>query len=74
MQLKHLGFVKILAINAVVLLWKLYGFAKQMTGPFKSTVEKVELVVTAVARPICYTFKEVPGDILVFLDNKVKKK
>ncbi|KAL8500781.1 hypothetical protein ACS0TY_020386 [Phlomoides rotata] len=70
-RVKHLGFVKVLAINAVFVVLKLYGYAKQKSGPLKSTVGKVERAVTDVVEPVYYEFKEVSSDILVFLDNKV---
>ncbi|KAL0327374.1 UNVERIFIED_CONTAM: REF/SRPP-like protein [Sesamum angustifolium] len=71
MQLKHLGFVRILVINAAVLVSNLYIYAKQNSGPLKSTVGKVEDAVTAVVSPVYERFKSIPSDILVFLDKKV---
>lgn len=71
MQLEHLGFVRILAINAAVLVSNLYIYAKQNSGPLKSTVEKVEDAVTTVVSPVYERFKGIPTDILVFLDKKV---
>ncbi|KAL2484431.1 REF/SRPP-like protein [Abeliophyllum distichum] len=70
-QLKHLRFVRILAINAVVMVSNLYDYAKQNSGPLKSTVGTVENAVTAVVGPVYQKFKDVPGDVLVFLDKKV---
>ncbi|XP_057811150.1 REF/SRPP-like protein At1g67360 [Salvia miltiorrhiza] len=70
-QLKRLGFVRGLAINAAVLVTALYGYAKENSGPLKSTVGKVENAVTAVVGPVFERFKGVPGDFLVFLDRKV---
>ncbi|KAL2510354.1 REF/SRPP-like protein [Forsythia ovata] len=71
MQLKHLRFVRILAINAVVMVSNLYDYAKQNSGPLKSTVGTVENAVSAVVGPVYEKFKDVPGDFLVFLDKKV---
>ncbi|CAI9761702.1 unnamed protein product [Fraxinus pennsylvanica] len=71
MQLKHLMFVRILAINAVVMVSNLYDYAKQNSGPLKSTVGTVENAVTAVVGPVYEKFNDVPGDVLVFLDKKV---
>ncbi|KAK4399606.1 REF/SRPP-like protein [Sesamum angolense] len=56
MQLKHLGFVRILVINAAVLVSNLYIYAKQNSGPLKSTVGKVEDAVTAVVDEATYKF------------------
>ncbi|GFP88383.1 ref/srpp-like protein at1g67360, partial [Phtheirospermum japonicum] len=70
-QLKHLGFIRVLAIHAAVIVSNLYDSAKQNSGPLKSTVEKAENAVTAVASPVYDRLKGVPVDILVFLDNKV---
>lgn len=70
-QLKRLGFVRVLAINAAVVVTSLYGYAKDNSGPLKSTVGKVENAVTAVVGPVFERFKGLPADILVFLDKKV---
>ncbi|KAL3818692.1 hypothetical protein ACJIZ3_004597 [Penstemon smallii] len=70
-QLKHLGFVRILTINAVVLVSNLYDYAKRNSGSLKSTVTKVENAVTSVVSPAYEKFKSIPTDLLVFLDNKV---
>ncbi|CAI9093203.1 OLC1v1028643C1 [Oldenlandia corymbosa var. corymbosa] len=70
-ELKHLGFVKVAAINAVVCISHLYDYAKQNSGSFKSTLETVENAVTTVVRPVYGRFKGVPDDALVFLDMKV---
>ncbi|KAL8550699.1 hypothetical protein ACS0TY_009198 [Phlomoides rotata] len=70
-RLKRLGFVKILAINAVVLVSNLYDYAKRNSGPLKSTVGKVEHAVTSVVGPVYSKFNQVPTDILLFLDGKV---
>ncbi|KAL3511437.1 hypothetical protein ACH5RR_030838 [Cinchona calisaya] len=70
-ELKHLGFVSVIGINAIVLVSHLYGYAKQNSGPLKSTVESVENAVTTVVGPVYERFKGLPDDLLVFLDNKV---
>lgn len=63
--------MRILAINAAVVVSNLYDYAKQNSGPIKSTVGKVENAVAAVVGPVYERFKSVPADILVFLDEKV---
>ncbi|KAL1539254.1 hypothetical protein AAHA92_27894 [Salvia divinorum] len=70
-ELKRLGFVRFLAINAAVVVTNLYGYAKENSGPLKSTVGKVESTVTAVVGPVFERFKGFHAHILVFLDNKV---
>lgn len=70
-QLKRLGFVRMIAINALVCLSNLYEYAKQSSGPLKSTVGTVESTVTTVVGPFYNQFKGVPDDLLVFLDEKV---
>lgn len=73
-QLKRLGFVRMIAINALVCVSNLYEYAKQSSGPLKSTVETVESTVTTVVGPVYLKFKGVPVDLLVFLDEKVLSK
>ncbi|XP_055810486.1 REF/SRPP-like protein At1g67360 [Solanum dulcamara] len=70
-NLKHLGFVRLFAINTAVLVSNLYDYAKQNSGPLRSTVGTVEKAVTTVVRPVYERFKGVPDEVLVFLDKKV---
>ncbi|KAG8365886.1 hypothetical protein BUALT_Bualt17G0018600 [Buddleja alternifolia] len=70
-ELKHLGFVRILTINAVVLVSNIYDYAKESSGSLKSTFGSVENAVTAVVGPVYYRVKGLPTCLLVFLDNKV---
>lgn len=70
-NLKHLGFVRVLAINTAVLVSNLYEYAKQTSGPLRSTVGTVENAVTTVVRPVYERLKGVPDEVLVFLDKKV---
>ncbi|GAA0154203.1 hypothetical protein LIER_12257 [Lithospermum erythrorhizon] len=70
-ELKYLGLVRVMAINAVVLVSNLYEFAKQSSGPLKSTVENVEKAVSTVVTPVYERFKGLPEDVLVFVDTKV---
>lgn len=70
-QLKHLGFVRMIAINAVICVSTLYEYAKQNSGAFKSTVANVESAAITVVGPVYETFKGVPSDVLLFLDTKV---
>lgn len=70
-NLKHLGFVRVLAINTAVLVSNLYDYAKQNSGPLRSTVGTVENAVTTVVKPVYERLKGVPDEVLVFLDKKV---
>ncbi|KAG6383602.1 hypothetical protein SASPL_156637 [Salvia splendens] len=70
-QLKRLGFVRSLVINAVVLLSNIYDHAKQNSGSLRPTVDRAEGAVTALVTPIYHRFRDVPTHLLVFLDNKV---
>lgn len=69
--LKHLGFVRIAAIQALVCVSNLYDCAKRNLGPLRSTVGAVEDAATSVISPIYDKFKDVPDHLLVFLDKKV---
>ncbi|KAJ1407351.1 Rubber elongation factor [Sesbania bispinosa] len=70
-ELKHLGFVKIAAIQAFVCVSNLYQYAEQNSGPLRSAVGTVEGTVTTVLGPLYDRIKGVPHDLLVFVDNKV---
>ncbi|KAK2438046.1 hypothetical protein P8452_33820 [Trifolium repens] len=70
-ELKHLGFVKIAAIQAFVCMSSLYDYAKQNSGPLRSAVGTVEGTVTTVLGPVYHKFKPLPQDLLRFFDNKV---
>ncbi|KAL2519714.1 REF/SRPP-like protein [Abeliophyllum distichum] len=71
MQVKHLRFVRIIAINAAVIVSNIYDYAKQNSGPLKSTVGTVENAVASVIGPVYEKFKGVPGALLIFLDKKL---
>ncbi|KAJ4972875.1 hypothetical protein NE237_006049 [Protea cynaroides] len=70
-ELKHLGFIKIAAINTLICITNLYGYAKQNSGFLKSGILTVESTVTTFVTPVCEKFKDVPNNLLVFLDKKV---
>lgn len=70
-ELNHLGFVRVAAIHVLVCVSSLYEYAKQNSGPLRSTVGTVEGVVTNVVGPVYEKFKGVPHHLLVFLDKKV---
>lgn len=70
-ELKYLGFVRVIAIKAIVCVWSMYKYAKEHTGPFKWCIGMKERVATAVVRPFYNKFKGIPDDILFYFDNKV---
>ncbi|GLT86685.1 hypothetical protein SLE2022_048070 [Rubroshorea leprosula] len=70
-KLKHLGFMRMAAIQALVCVSNLYEYAKQNSGPLRSTVGTVEGAVTTVVSPVYEKLKGVPDHLLVFLDGKV---
>ncbi|XP_015958003.1 REF/SRPP-like protein At1g67360 [Arachis duranensis] len=70
-ELKHLGFVRIAAIQAFVCVSNLYQYAKHNSGSLRSAVGTVEGTVSAVLGPVYNKFRDVPDDLLVFVDNKV---
>ncbi|CAI0627285.1 unnamed protein product [Linum tenue] len=70
-ELKHLGIVRLAAIKALVTVSSLYGYAKQNSGPLRSTVGNVEGAVASVVGPVYQKFKGVPDHVLVFFDRKV---
>jgi len=70
-ELKHLGFVRVAALNAAACISSLYDYAKQNSGSLKSAFGRVEDAVTAVVRPVYDRINGVPDDVLVFLDKKV---
>ncbi|RYR64009.1 hypothetical protein Ahy_A03g010168 [Arachis hypogaea] len=70
-ELKHLGFVRIAAIQAFVCVSNLYQYAKHNSGPLRSAVGAVEGTVSAVLGPVYNKFRDVPDDLLVFVDNKL---
>ncbi len=73
LELKHLGFVRIAAIQALVCVCNLYNYAKSNSGPLRSAVGTVESAVTTVVGPVYERFKGVPDDILVYVDTKVNE-
>ncbi|KAJ7957560.1 Rubber elongation factor protein (REF) [Quillaja saponaria] len=70
-ELKHLGFVRIVAIQALVCVSNIYEYAKQNCGPLRSTVGTVEGTVTTVLYPVYEKLKDFPDDLLVFIDHKI---
>ncbi|KAI3967618.1 hypothetical protein MKW92_003493 [Papaver armeniacum] len=70
-NLKHLAFIHIATVQAVVFLSKLYKFAKEKSGPLKPGVESVEGTLKTVVAPVYDKFKDIPYNVLKFVDRKV---
>ncbi|MQL90402.1 hypothetical protein Taro_023003 [Colocasia esculenta] len=70
-KLKYLDFVHLAAVRAVVCLSRLYGYAKESSGPLKPGVETVEGIVRSVISPVYDKFHDVPYELLKFVDRKV---
>ncbi|XLT12486.1 hypothetical protein HN51_058176, partial [Arachis hypogaea] len=66
-ELKHLGFVRVAAIQTFVVVTNLYEYAKQNSGPLRSAVGTVEGTVTSVLGPVYNKLKDVPDDVLFLL-------
>ncbi|MBA0556487.1 hypothetical protein Golob_026584 [Gossypium lobatum] len=71
--LKHLNFVRVATIHALVCVSNLYDYSKQNSGPLRSAVDAVESAVTTAVCPVYGKFKDVPDHFLGFLDDKVDK-
>lgn len=63
--------MRVAAIHALVCASNLYEYAKQNSGPLRSTVGTAEGAVTTVVGPVYQKLKGVPDDLLSFLDRKV---
>ncbi|GAB2280628.1 hypothetical protein Dimus_015255 [Dionaea muscipula] len=70
-ELKHLGSVRAAAIQTIVFVSAIYDYAKHNSGSLMPTLERVEGAVAAVVSPVYDKFKDVPDDLLLFLDAKV---
>ncbi|GAB2297665.1 hypothetical protein Dimus_031753 [Dionaea muscipula] len=70
-ELKHLGFVRMAVIQTIVFVWAVYEYAKQNSGSWKPTIQRVEVAVVAAMSPVYDKFKDVPDNLLLFLDGKV---
>ena len=69
--MKRLGFVRVAAIHALVYMSNLYDYAKQNSGPLRSTIGTIEGAVTTIVGPVYEKFKGIPDALLSFLDKKV---
>ncbi|KAG6773181.1 hypothetical protein POTOM_020442 [Populus tomentosa] len=70
-RLKYLQFVQVAAVHAVLTFTNLYIYAKDKAGPLKPGVETVEGTVKSVVGPVYDKFREVPIEVLKFVDRKI---
>lgn len=70
-KLKYLDFVQVVAIYVIVLFSSIYNYAKGNSGPLKSGIQTVQGAVQAVIGPVYHKFRDVPFQLLVFVDRKV---
>lgn len=70
-ELKHLQFVTVIALNALLCASNLYACAKRNSGSLKSSVNVVENTVISILRPVYEKFKGVPYGLLLTIDLKV---
>ncbi|ONK61594.1 uncharacterized protein A4U43_C08F31590 [Asparagus officinalis] len=71
-KLKYLDFVHVAAIQALVCVSRLYDWAKENSGPLKPGVQTVEGTVKTVVGPVYEKFRDLPFEILKFVDTKVR--
>ncbi|KAH7846906.1 hypothetical protein Vadar_019509 [Vaccinium darrowii] len=70
-RLKYLEFVQVVTLHALMCCSRLYGYAKDNSGPLKPSVETVEGTVKTVVGPVYDKFHDVPIGLLKFVDHKV---
>ncbi|KAI3770577.1 hypothetical protein L6452_01715 [Arctium lappa] len=70
-KLKYLQFVQVALLHAVLYASRVYGFAKQNSGPLKPGVETIEGALKTVVAPAYDKFHGVPVEVLKFVDRKV---
>lgn len=70
-RLKYLEFVQVATLHALMCFTRLYGYAKDNSGPLKPGVETVEGTVKTVVGPVYDKFHDVPIGLLKFVDHKV---
>jgi hypothetical protein len=71
-RLKYLDFVQVAVIYIVVCFSTLYEYAKESSGPLKLGVQAIEGTAKTVIGPVYERFHDVPFDLLMFVDRKVR--
>ncbi|KAI3752404.1 hypothetical protein L2E82_24550 [Cichorium intybus] len=70
-RLKYLEFVQAAVLQAVLYATRVYGYAKDNSGPLKPGVETIEGTLKTVVGPAYDKFHDVPVEVLKFVDRKV---
>ncbi|KAL5706776.1 hypothetical protein ACHQM5_024898 [Ranunculus cassubicifolius] len=70
-NLKYLDFVQIAALQVLICFASLYNYAKENSGPLKPGVQTVEDNVKTVITPVYEKFRDIPLELLKFVDRKV---
>jgi len=70
-NLKYLDFVQIAALQVLLCCASVYNYAKENSGPLKPGVQTVEDNVKTVITPVYEKFRDVPLELLKFVDRKV---
>ncbi|XP_050381113.1 stress-related protein-like [Argentina anserina] len=70
-QLKYLQFVQVAALHAAVHLSNAYGYAKEKSGPLRTSIESAEGALKTAAGPVYDKYQALPADLLAFVDGKV---
>jgi hypothetical protein len=70
-NLKYLGLVHALVLQATAYLAQLYAYAKDSSGPLKPGVDNVEGTVKTVVGPVYQKIEGKPLEILQYVDSKV---
>jgi hypothetical protein len=71
-RLRRLEFVHAAAAQAAVYVAALYALARDHAGPLRPGVDAVDSAVRGVAGPVYARFRDLPLDILAFVDRKVR--
>ncbi|XP_024964460.1 REF/SRPP-like protein At3g05500 isoform X2 [Cynara cardunculus var. scolymus] len=72
-RLKYLEFVQVAVLHTVVYASRVYGYAKDNSGPLKPSVETLEGTLKTVVGPAYDKLHDVPVEVLKFVDQKVEE-
>ena len=71
-RLRRLEFVQVAAAQAALCVAGLYALARDHAGPLRPGVDAVDSAVRGVAGPVYGRFRDLPLDLLAFVDRKVR--
>ncbi|KVI05720.1 REF/SRPP-like protein At1g67360 [Cynara cardunculus var. scolymus] len=72
-ELKHLRFLKEIALKFLAVLSNVYDFAKENVGVLETKIVSVENAVVSAVGPVFNKLKDVAEQIIVFVDDKLEK-